>query len=84
MARIIRERVELLVKGLIKKEDILQIRLQEKMRTAIREKIDGQKARKQFLIALSKDEEIGQLLIQDKIAEAESEALKKLKNLKKG
>ncbi|MEC7641228.1 MAG: bifunctional precorrin-2 dehydrogenase/sirohydrochlorin ferrochelatase [Nitrospinota bacterium] len=80
MAGKIRERAEPVFRELIKKEDILQIRLQEKLRKKAKEKIDGVDARKRFLIAVFQDETIRQLLAQDKMEEAESAALRKLDN----
>ena len=80
MAGKICKRAEPVFKDLIKKEDILQIRLQEKLRKIAKEKIDGAEARKHYLVAVFKDEEIRQLLAQDKVVEAESAALRKLED----
>ena len=80
MAGKICKRAEPVFKDLIKKEDILQIRLQEKLRKIAKEKIGGAEARKHYLVAVFKDEEIRQLLAQDKVVEAESAALRKLED----
>ncbi|MFQ5672551.1 MAG: bifunctional precorrin-2 dehydrogenase/sirohydrochlorin ferrochelatase [Nitrospinales bacterium] len=78
MAGKIRDRIEPVLRNLVTREDILQIRLQEKMRTVAKHELAGADARKRFLVNMLQDEEIKSLLEQGKLKEAETAALNKL------
>jgi len=78
MAREIRDRAEPVLRELVTREDILQIRLQEKIRPVAKDKLTGADTRKRFLVNLLRDKDIKRLLGQGKLQEAETVALSKL------
>lgn len=80
MAGKLRERAEQVFRQLITKEDILQIRLQDKLRKVARNKIEGSEARRKFLTGILNNRKIKQLLVMGKAEEAEKIALKELEN----
>ena len=83
MAKNLRERAEQVFRDIIKKEDILQIRLQDKMRRAAKKKLSESVKRKQFLDHIFRDETIRKLLSEDQYPEAENAALKILEEFSK-
>lgn len=78
MAGKIREMIEPVLKELVKNEDSLQVQLQSRLRDIAKLKLPTPVVRKQYLQAMLTDEDIRQLLSEDKLAEAEAVALKKL------
>ncbi|MDX1533006.1 MAG: bifunctional precorrin-2 dehydrogenase/sirohydrochlorin ferrochelatase [Nitrosopumilaceae archaeon] len=82
MARKIKQEAEKIFRKTIKKEDILQINLQEKMREAAKKKIGSQKERKKYLYSIIKDEKIKQLIKDNKFKMAQKRAMVLLRDWK--
>lgn len=80
MAKQIRKKIEPALKNLIQKEDILKIQLQNRLREKVKLYFSTQDKRKQFLESTLLNEEINQLLRQEKLEEAETLALNGIKN----
>ena len=72
MAKRLRERIE----ELITQEDLLQIKLQERMRAILKGRVADQITRKKILYKIMEDEKIKVLLITEKFHEAEKLAMK--------
>jgi precorrin-2 dehydrogenase/sirohydrochlorin ferrochelatase len=70
MARILRRRIE----RIIKREDLLQIRLQSKIRKVLRKIIPNQKTRKQIIYEILHNKRIVKLLKEERFDEALAEA----------
>ena len=66
----------------IKKEDILQIKLQNNMREEAKKKINSQKERKDFLYSILRDNQIKQSVKDNKLKMAQRQAMVLLKNWK--
>lgn len=75
IARKIRERAQSVFNDLIQKEDLMQIRLQERIREVAKNTITTPDRRKRFLEAVSQDPKIKQLLSRERLEEAEKAAL---------
>ncbi|MDR0900373.1 MAG: bifunctional precorrin-2 dehydrogenase/sirohydrochlorin ferrochelatase [Methanobrevibacter sp.] len=75
MARELRKKIQ----ATIKKEDLLQIKIQDYARNILKEKIDNQKERKEYLYKILEDNEIKKLLKEEKL-EIAQEYIKKLIN----
>ena len=71
MAKVLRQRVE----RLITQEDLLQIKLQNYMRTILKQQISDQKLRKKILYKILKDEHVKKLLRNGKLDKAQRAAL---------
>jgi len=80
MARKVRIRAERVLRRIIKKGDIENVRLQEFARKAARPKIKSVGARKEFLYSLIKDGRIQNLIKEDRIEDAKSATLELLQN----
>ena len=80
MARKVRIRAERVLRRMIKKGDIENVRLQEFARKAARPKIKSVGARKEFLYSLIKDGRIQNLIKEDRIEDAKSVTLELLQN----
>ena len=78
MAKKLRQRIE----ELITKEDLLQIKLQERMRAVLKERIGDQKVRRKVLYKILEDEKVKTLLRAGKLGEAEKTAFKIMENIK--
>jgi len=78
MARKVRIRAERVLRRIIKKGDIENVRLQEFARKAARPKIKSVGARKEFLYSLIKDGRIQNLIKEDRIEDAKSATLELL------
>lgn len=77
MASVLRKRIE----KVITQEDLLQIKLQNKVRKMLKQKLLDQKVRKELLYAILEDAEVKELLGQGKFEEAKKRA-KALTNLR--
>jgi len=78
MAKVLRQRVE----RLIIQEDLLQIKLQNYMRTILKQQISDQKLRKKILYKILKDEHVKKLLRNGKLDEAQRAARKIMQGLR--
>ena len=76
MARVLRQRIE----KMVAQEDLLQIKLQTYARAVLKKRIQDQKARKQILYKMLKNEEIKRLLKEGKFDQAKEMAMKILEN----
>ncbi|MCH8156460.1 MAG: bifunctional precorrin-2 dehydrogenase/sirohydrochlorin ferrochelatase [Nitrospinae bacterium] len=72
MAKTLREKVEPILQQAIDHKIILQIRLQDRMRTVAREKLSTTEDRRNFLVMIRDDERINRLLEADRFEEAET------------
>ena len=72
MARELRKKIQ----SIITEEDILEIKLQSYARNLLKEKIEEQKIRKEYLITILDNEEIKQCLKENKFDEAKGLAEK--------
>ena len=70
-ARVLRQRIE----KMITKQDLLQIKLQEYVRTELKKKISDQKIRKIVLSEILQDNQITKLLKKGKLEQAKQFAL---------
>ena len=77
MAKELRKRIE----ATIKKEDWLEIKLQDYTRTLLKDKLDNQKDRKEILYNILNDSQIQNLLKNDKLDEAKKLADSIIKDL---
>ncbi len=75
MARMIREKAEILFAELITDKEVQQIRLQAECRTKAQESLPSPEARKKFLSLILQDQSINQLLEQEQYDEAYLQAL---------
>ena len=82
MARKIKTEAEKIFKKTVKKEDVMQIILQESMREEAKKKIKSQKERKRYLYAVIGDEKIKQLIKDGKTELARRRAALLLENWK--
>ncbi|MCP8304773.1 MAG: bifunctional precorrin-2 dehydrogenase/sirohydrochlorin ferrochelatase [archaeon] len=76
MARVLRKRIE----KMIKKEDILQVQLQEFMRGILKQKVQDHKIRRRLLYAILKNDEIRKLLRNDEVDKAKALAMELIKD----
>jgi len=76
MAHILRERIEKLITPL----DLVEIRLQEKIRTELKQKIADPKMRRKTLYAILNSLEVKTALMEGRISEAEQLALQLIKD----
>ncbi len=74
MSKRIRERLEGALGGIIKKEDVAQIRLQKTMRAMAKDAIPDQARRRERLKEIMDDDAIGQLIKDGRIKRAEERA----------
>ncbi|MBQ6813738.1 MAG: bifunctional precorrin-2 dehydrogenase/sirohydrochlorin ferrochelatase [Methanobrevibacter sp.] len=70
MAKELRKRIQ----ATIKKEDLLEVKLQDYIRTILKENMENQKERKEILYSILNNEEIKELLKNDKFEEAKKKA----------
>jgi precorrin-2 dehydrogenase/sirohydrochlorin ferrochelatase len=70
MARVLRKRVE----KMITKEDLLQIQLQEYLRSLLRKQVDDQKVRKELLYRVIQNADIQKFIKENKFDEAREKA----------
>ena len=77
MAKKLRQRIE----DLITQEDLLQIKLQERMRSVLKERVGDQKLRRKVLYKIMEDEKVKFFLISGKFNEAEKTALKIMESI---
>jgi precorrin-2 dehydrogenase/sirohydrochlorin ferrochelatase len=78
MARVLRKRIE----GIITREDMFQINLQNNTRTILKQRISDQKVRKKILCRILDDDQIKRLLKASEFDKAQRVALKILKETK--
>lgn len=83
MARILRERLEPILRRSITRVDLLQVQLQERMRRAAKEHLDDTQKRKEFLQGLLRDPEIQSCLERGDLADAEFFARQRLQDFGK-
>jgi siroheme synthase-like protein len=76
MASILRKRIE----KIITREDILQVRLQGKLREASKSRLPYPASRRDFVYRIIEDEEIKELLRRNRYREAERLAMKKMRS----
>jgi len=76
MARKLKLQAEKVFKNIIKKEDIYQIKLQQIVRNAAKEKILTQKDRKKFLYCVLNDSKIKQLIKDENHKKAQERAMR--------
>ena len=77
MAKKLRQRIE----ELITQEDLLQIKLQERIRTILKEHVWDQKIRRKVLYKIMEDDKVKMLLISGKFHEAEKTASKIMESI---
>jgi len=82
MARKLKLQAEKVFKNIIKKEDIYQIKLQQIVRNAAKEKILTQKDRKKFLYCVLNDSKIKQLIKDENHKKAQERAMRILSEWK--
>lgn len=70
MARVLRQRIE----KMVTEEDLLQIELQNHVREVLKRQIGDQKTRKKLLYKILRDSEVGRLLREGKLEEAQERA----------
>lgn len=70
MAKELRKRIQ----ATITKEDLLEVKLQDYIRTILKENMENQKERKEILYSILNNEEIKELLKNDKFEEAKKKA----------
>ena len=80
MARRLREKLEPVLKEVVSLEDILQIRLQERLRPEVLKKITNFDLRKKFLVHIADDPEIIRLLSNNQFEKAEKMAIELLRS----
>jgi precorrin-2 dehydrogenase/sirohydrochlorin ferrochelatase len=76
MARVLRQRIE----KMITEEDLLQIKLQNRLRANLKRRISDQKVRRQILYKTLKNDEVNRLLKEGKFDGALETAMKILEN----
>jgi precorrin-2 dehydrogenase/sirohydrochlorin ferrochelatase len=77
MAKKLRNRIE----ELITQEDLLQIKLQERMRSILKERVPDQKVRKKIIYRILEDEHVKTLLAKTKLDEAQKTAVKIMESI---
>ncbi len=82
MARKLRIEAEKIFKKIVNKEEIYQIKLQQIVRNAAKEKISTQKERKIFLYSVLNDMKIKQLIKDEKLEKAQKRAMLMLRRRK--
>lgn len=82
MARKLRIQAEKIFKKIVNKEEIYQIKLQQIVRNAAKEKISTQKERKKFLYSVLNDMKIKQLIKDEKLEKAQNRAMLMLRRHK--
>lgn len=82
MSKKIKDRSEKLFKKIITKEDIAQIKIQNKIRDMAKETISTQKQRRECLHSIISDNEIDQLIKDKQFKKAEKRAITILRNWK--
>ena len=82
MARKLRIEAEKIFKKIVNKEEIYQIKLQQIVRNAAKEKISTQKERKKFLYSVLNDMKIKQLIKDEKLEKAQDRAMLMLRRQK--
>lgn len=82
MARKLRIEAEKIFKKIVNKEEIYQIKLQQIVRNAAKEKISTQKERKKFLYSVLNDMKIKQLIKDEKLEKAQNRAMLMLRRRK--
>ncbi len=82
MARKLRIEAEKIFKKIVNKEEIYQIKLQQIVRNAAKEKISTQKERKIFLYSVLNDMKIKQLIKDEKLEKAQNRAMLMLRRRK--
>ena len=82
MARKLRIEAEKVFKKIVNKEEIYQIKLQQIVRNAAKEKISTQKERKKFLYSVLNDMKIKQLIKDEKLEKAQNRAMLMLRRRK--
>ncbi len=82
MARKLRIQAEKIFKKIVNKEEIYQIKLQQIVRNAAKEKISTQKERKKFLYSVLNDMTIKQLIKDEKLEKAQNRAMLMLRRQK--
>ena len=82
MARKLRIEAEKIFKKIVNKEEIYQIKLQQIVRNAAKEKISTQKERKKFLYSVLNDMKIKQLIKDEKLEKAQNRAMLMLRRQK--
>ena len=82
MARKLRIEAEKIFKKIVNKEEIYQIKLQQIVRNAAKEKISTQKERKIFLYSVLNDMKIKQLIKDEKLEKAQDRAMLMLRRQK--
>jgi len=80
MAKTLREKIKPLLEECIRKEDILKIELQSRLRKKAMKILPTPEDRKQFLTSIIANEEVNRFLERDDLASAETLALKLLDN----
>ena len=76
MARVLRKRIE----KIIKKEDVLQVQLQEFIRGILKQKVPAYKIRRRLLYTILKNDEIQKLLKNDELDKAKTIAMGLIKD----
>jgi len=79
MARVLRQRIE----KMITPEDLLEIQLQAKVRSILKEKVSDPKVRSKVLYEILNNDNIKQVLREGKLCEAQEMALKLLEKKEK-
>jgi len=82
MSKKIREKSEKVLKKIITKEDIAQIKIQKMARKMAKESISTQEVRRKYLRSIISDNEIDQLIKDGQIKKAEKRAITILRNWK--
>jgi len=82
MSKKIKEKSEKVLKKIITKEDIAQIKIQKMARKIAKESISTQEERKKYLRSIISDNEIDQLIKDGQIKKAEKRAITILRNWK--
>lgn len=82
MSKMIKLKAEKIFKKIIKKEDIIQIKLQEIARSAAKKKIQTQLERKKFLYTVFSDSQIKQLIKDQNLKMAQKRAMAILRSWK--
>jgi precorrin-2 dehydrogenase/sirohydrochlorin ferrochelatase len=82
MAKKIKEKSEKVLKKIITKEDIAQIKIQKMARKIAKESISTQEERRKYLRSIISDNEIDQLIKDGQIKKAEKRAITILRNWK--
>ncbi len=82
MSKMVKLKAEKIFKKIIKKEDIVQIKLQDIARSAAKKKIHSQLERKKFLYTVFGDSEIKQLIKDENLKMAQKRAMAILRSWK--